>query len=137
MSEQSIEGIRALKKKVFLELMKLSGRVFIVVRHSGGAVIGSRGFLPEEQQTGLVLVMNSRMKFTWTDAGIDATLVFGSTPQRCFIPVDDITAIYSPELGTQFVVDLPSHDPEKTPREPCESARHEKVVRVDFRKKRT
>lgn len=136
MSAEGIEGIRALKKTVFFELMRLAGRVFIAVRHSPDAVIGSRGFLPEEQQSGLVLVLNSRMQFSWIGTGIDATLVFGTTPQKCFIPTDDIAAIYSPELGARFLVDLPSHQAEKAAPEPGESTPEEKIVRVDFRKKR-
>lgn len=136
MSAEAIEGIRALKKTVFLDLMRLAGRAFITVRYSSNAVIGSRGFLPQERRRGLVLVLNSRMQFSWTDLGIEATLVFGNTPQKCFIPTDDITSIYSPELGAQFVVDILPRDAETKPREHSETTQAEKVVRVDFRKKR-
>ena len=44
------------------------------------------------------------MNFQWDDYGITATLVFGSSPQKCFVPVDDIAAVYSSELNTQFIV---------------------------------
>lgn len=120
------------------------GRVFIVVKHSGEVVIGSRGFTEEEIKNGIVLVFNSAMNFSWNDHGISASLVFGTSPQKCFIPADDIVVIYSPELNAQFMTSparpkeaaaeeaAPSKEKaEKIPR----SAPDSKVVRVDFRKK--
>lgn len=135
-------NLHALKKTVFYELLGLAGRVFIVTRHSKNVSIGSRGFLPEEKKNGLVLVFNSQMKFAWNDQGIEATLVFGSTPHRCFIPQEDIIAVYSPEFEAQFIT-TPSGADRKIPSEESfpEDTRHreengEKVIKIDFGKKR-
>ncbi len=92
-----------LKKHVFFELLNLAGRVFILVRYSDNVVLGKRGFTAEERENGIVLVFNPKMNFAWDEYGITVTLVFGTSPQRCFIPLEDITAIYSPELNTQFI----------------------------------
>lgn len=135
-------NIHALKKMVFYELLGLAGRVFIVTRYSENVSIGNRGFMPEEKKNGLVLVFNSQMKFAWNDQGIEATLVFGSSPQKCFIPQEDIIAVYSPEFEAQFIT-TPSGADGKIPREESfpEEPRHreengEKVIRIDFGKKR-
>lgn len=134
--------MNALKQTVFSELMNLAGRVFIVIRHSENVSIGTRGFLPEEKKNGLVLVFNSRMHFAWNAHGIEATLVFGSAPQKCFIPGEDIIAVYSPELETQFVT-TPGASGAKVPevKSPDTAIRAkegnaEKVIKIDFGKKR-
>ncbi len=93
-----------LKKHVFFELLSLAGRVFILVRYSDNVVLGKRGFSAEEKENGIVLVFNPKMNFSWDEYGITVTLVFGTSPQKCFIPVEDITAIYSPELNAQFIM---------------------------------
>ncbi|MCL4536359.1 MAG: hypothetical protein M1610_02040 [Nitrospirae bacterium] len=96
-------NLNNLKKYVFFEFLNLAGRAFVVVRYSDNVILGNRGFTAEEKENGIILVFNSRMNFLWDDYGITATLVFGTSPQKCFIPVDDIAAVYSPELNAQFV----------------------------------
>ena len=97
------ERIEDLKRHIFYELLDMAGRVMVLVKYSPDVVIGNRGFVGEEKETGIILVFNPKMKFTWDEFGITATLVFGSTPQKCFIPAGSITAVYSPELNAQFV----------------------------------
>lgn len=96
-------NLNNLKKHIFFEFLNMVGRVFIVVRYSDRVIIGNRGFTSEEKEKGIILVFNLKMKFHWDEHGINATLVFGTTPQKCFIPETDIIAIYSPELNAQFV----------------------------------
>lgn len=93
-----------LKKRIFYEMLDLTGRVFIVVRYADTVVIGNRGFLPEEKERGLVLVFNRMMQFDWDDTGIHASLGFGPKVEKCFVPPDEITAVFSPELAAQFVI---------------------------------
>jgi hypothetical protein len=97
------ERLNSLKKHIFYELLDVAGRVMVLVRHSADVVIGNRGFVGEERESGVVLVFNPKMKFTWDEFGISATLVFGAAPQKCFIPASSIAAVYSPELNIQFV----------------------------------
>ncbi len=133
--------LNRLKRHVFSELMGIVGRVFILVRHSQGVVIGNRGFSDDEKANGLILVFNPRMTFTWDEEGLSATLVFGSAPQKCFIPASDIIAIYSPELSAQFMAspEAMGEEEEKAPELPGAKARAEeepgKVIEVDFTKK--
>lgn len=101
---ETVSRVNKLKKQVFYELLQLAGRVFVLVRYSEHVVLGKRGFTPDEKENGIILVFNSRMNFQWDDYGITATLVFGTSPHKCFIPLDEISAIYSSELGTQFIV---------------------------------
>ncbi|GAB4406854.1 MAG: hypothetical protein OHK0032_02000 [Thermodesulfovibrionales bacterium] len=134
-------GINELKKTVFYGMLDLAGRVFIVVRYSDNVVIGNRGFTMEEIKNGLVLVFNQRMNFSWDDSGITASLVFGTSPQKCFIPVDDIVMIYSPELNSQFITtSQPSKDEPKDKGGPRRSGApgtdHAKVVQFDFKKRK-
>jgi hypothetical protein len=96
--------LNSLKKHVFYELLHLAGRVFILLRYSEHVVLGNRGVTADEKEKGIILVFNAGMNFQWDDYGITATLVFGSLPQKCFIPADDIAAVYSTELNTQFIV---------------------------------
>jgi len=97
------ERLNNLKKQIFFEFLDMAGRVMVLVKHSPDVVIGNRGFIGEEKESGIILVFNPKMKFTWDEYGISATLVFGAVPQKCFIPAGSIEAIYSAELNAQFV----------------------------------
>lgn len=123
-------------------MLDLAGRVFIVARYSENVVIGNRGFTDDERKNGIVLVFNTSMNFTWDDSGIFSTLVFGTSPQKCFIPTDDIVAIYSPELNSQLITALPppaetSEEQHRTEVALQQEEAGSKVVKVDFTKKRT
>jgi len=97
------ERLNNLKKQIFFEFLDMAGRVLVLVKYSPDVVIGNRGFIGEEKESGIILVFNPKMKFTWDEYGISATLVFGAAPQKCFIPAGSIEAIYSAELNAQFV----------------------------------
>jgi hypothetical protein len=102
--------LNSIKRHLFFELMNAAGRVFVLVKHSENVVLGKRGFTADERDKGIILVFNPRMNALWDEHGITATLVFGSAPQKCFIPADDVVAVYSPELNAQFVVtSRPAH----------------------------
>ena len=131
-----------LKKRVFHGMLDLAGRVFVVARFSEKVIIGTRGFTEDEKKNGIVLVFNTSMNFSWDDSGLSSALVFGTSPQKCFIPADDIVAIYSPELNSQFITALPPNaetieEQEKTAVEAGEEEAGSKVVKVDFTRKRT
>jgi hypothetical protein len=126
--------INELKKEVFFRLLDIAGRVFILVKYSDAVRIGRRGFLPEEKENGIVLVFNQKMNFTWDESGIHATLLFGTTPEKCFIPPENIVAVYSPELEAQFVVSPEAEGEDREEKE--ESKVEDNVIRVDFRKGR-
>ncbi len=130
-----------LKRHVFHELLELTGRVFVVVKYSEEVLIGDRGFLPEEKENGLVLVLNKRMNFKWDDYGLDARLVFGTSPQHCIVPARHIIGVYSPELSSQFLClteDGPEDPPESVKDRPTAGeGASSKVVKVDFRRKRS
>jgi hypothetical protein len=96
------ERVNKLKKHIFYELLSETGRVMILVKCSPDVVIGRRGFVGDEKKTGITLVFNERMKFAWDDYGITATLAFGTSSQKCFIPVGSIAAVYSPEMRVQL-----------------------------------
>lgn len=136
-------SLAELKKSVFHEMLGISGRVFLVAKYSENAMIGTRGFTEDEMKNGIVLVFNSRMNFSWDESGITSTLMFGASPQKCFIPVDDIVVVYSPELNAQFVtaplsaqakpdVKAEKQDPEEGKKNSGDS----KVVKIDFQKKK-
>jgi hypothetical protein len=138
-----VAGINELKRDVFTRFLDEAGKVFVLVRYSDAVRIGRRGFLPEERKDGMVLVFNRKMKFTWDGSGLHATLVFGDSPEKCFIPPEEITAIYSPELGAQFVVSPEAVDirqeagasgkgRRKRGRRRSESA--DNLIEVDFRR---
>jgi len=90
------------------------------------------------------------MNFQWDDYGLTATLVFGTSPQKCFIPDDDIIAVYSPELNAQFVISpspsqpriVSSQKEHETPlsKQEQKGVKDKKqtghVIEVDFTKKR-
>jgi hypothetical protein len=133
-----------IKRDVFHHLLELTGRVYIVVQHSDHVIIGRRGFTEEESANGLVLVFNKNMRFTWDTDGIHASLVFGGVAEKCYIPVRDILAIYSPDAKVQLTVD-PSFAEEQHPEagEAFPAGHHDhhafahiekdgKVIKVDF-----
>ena len=139
-----VSDIDGLKKQIFYDMLNLAGRVFIHVRFSEEVVIGERGFLPEEQQRGIILVLKKGMHFTWDDGGISAELIFGSTVQQCFIPSDAIISLVSPELNAQFSItpeetekDVLKAKTEKRQRvlRKVRADKGEKVIKVDFKKK--
>jgi len=130
-----------IKRHVFFEFLNLAGRAFIIVNCSRNVILGKRGFTEEEKKNGIILVFNSRMNFIWDERGISATLVFGNTPQKCFIPPGDIMAIYSPELDAQFIAGQPADgiSIEEEPaagKEMFAGEKLNKVIEVDFKKKR-
>ena len=106
-------NINEIKKKVFYDMLDLAGRVFVHVRPSDNVLIGKRGFQEEEKEKGIILVFNKRMNFTWDDDGISVTLVFGTSPEKCFVPSDDIISVFSPELNAQFTANPPEKEERK------------------------
>ena len=144
----SAADLNKLKKNIFFEFLNLIGRVFILVRYSENVILGNRGFTAEEKDNGIILVFNSKMNFLWDDYGITVTLVFGTSPQKCFIPVEDIAAIYSPELNAQFTsspqIKKSQNAIEKNKvkteeindRTAREAEQPQNVIKVDFTKKR-
>lgn len=144
-NRKTVTGLNDIKKDLFFRLMETAGRVFVLVRYSDRVVIGRRGFSEQERSTGLVLVFNPGMKFTWDETGIHATLVFSSTPEKCHIPPEGIVAVYSPELGVQLTTGVTNEDASVKARscalaadtspdsgEPGEPGR---VIKVDFGKR--
>jgi hypothetical protein len=131
--------INDLKKRIFYEMLDLAGRVFILVNYAEDVVIGTRGFLPEEREKGLVLVFNRQMNFEWTEGVISGKLVFGSKAEQCVVPAERIVSVFSPELSAQFSVSHATKEqpPQKRGRPKVEtSAADKKVLKVDFRKPR-
>jgi len=149
-----VSNLNDLKKRIFFDMLSLAGRVFIVVRYAETVVIGNRGFTPDEKEQGLVLVFNRIMQFDWDDTGIHASLGFGSKVEKCFIPPDEIIAVFSPELTAQFVTssgtnegqnvtdvaDVPAKAPSSSVVQPGKIPDRpppgDKVVKVDFSKKK-
>ncbi len=107
------ERLNNLKKHIFYEILDMAERVMVLVRYSPEVIIGNRGFVGEEKDTGIILVFNPGMKFNWDESGISAALVFGATPQKCFIPAGSVAAVYSPELNVQFVAGGSERNPSK------------------------
>ncbi|MBI5075964.1 MAG: hypothetical protein HZB62_12460 [Nitrospirae bacterium] len=135
------ETLDELKKQVFYDMLNIVGRVFIAVRYGKDVVIGKRGFLPEEREKGLVLVFNQKMNFTWDDLGITTTLAFGTTPEKCFIPQESITTIFSPELNAQFSALSKEGEDTREPQAKMKApekktSADKKVINVDFKKKK-
>lgn len=128
-----------LKKHVFYEMLDLAGRVFVHVRYSDDVVIGNRGFLKEEEEKGIILVFNKRMNFAWDEDGISVNLVFGTSPEKCFVPSEDVLSVFSPELNAQFTA-YPSDKKEEGKSTETDVMKKpkkgQKVVRVDFHKKK-
>jgi hypothetical protein len=102
-----------LKRDVFYRLMDLAGRVFVLVNHSDRVEMGRRGFTEAEMERGLVLVFNDKMQFLWDETGIHASLSFSAVKEKCFIPHEDILAVYSPDLKIQLSADPQDEEPEK------------------------
>ena len=132
------ENLEELRKKVFFDMLNLAGRVFVAVGYGDDVVIGNRGFLPQEKEKGLILVINQKMKFSWDDEGITATLVFGTTPEKCYIPQGRIMTIFSPELNAQFSTfpQKEANDQDVQKEDEGKPSTDEKVIKVDFRKKK-
>jgi len=132
------ENLEELRKKVFFDMLNLAGRVFVAVGYGDDVVIGNRGFLPQEKEKGLILVINQKMKFSWDDEGITATLVFGTTPEKCYIPQGRIMTIFSPELNAQFSTfpQKEANDQDAQKEDEGKPSTDEKVIKVDFRKKK-
>jgi len=130
--------LHALKRDVFYKLMNAAGRVYIHVRHSDNVDLGRRGFKGDENERGIVLVLNSGMRVEWNEHGIDCTIVFGTTPEKCFIPSEDVVSVYSPELGVQYICDPAGIDEGDGPDEEPEAGDEHgaKVIKVDFTSKR-
>ncbi len=129
-----------LKRQVFHDMLNITGRVFIGVNCGRDVVIGRRGFLEHEKEKGLVLVFNRSMQFTWDDSGITATLVFGTTPEKCFIPKESIMTIFSPELNAQFSAMPKEKEVEEEPQKKTGTAEKKtsqgkKIIKVDFGRK--
>ncbi|UCE78804.1 MAG: hypothetical protein JSV13_09900 [Nitrospiraceae bacterium] len=137
-----VSNLQDLKKKLFYDMLDLAGRVFIHVKFDENVIIGERGFLPEEQKRGIILVLNKNMHFNWDDKGISADLIFGSTVQKCFIPSPAIVSLVSPELNAQFSV-MPQEKGTETTRTTQQKKtarkvrphRGEKVIKVNFNRK--
>jgi len=138
-----------IKRDLFFRLLDDAGRVFVHVRPSMEIEIGRRGLLGEELKNGITLVFNSHMKFDWGPMGIEATLVFGSTPEKCFIPDGAIDAIYSPELKVQLLMEQSDDTPgpkDKVKHDSQHPGKHHphapvkkgdgNVIEVDFHKKK-
>jgi len=133
------ENLAELKKQVFYDMLNIAGRVYIAIRCGDDVVIGRRGFLPEEKEKGLVLVFNKKMNFSWDDDGISVTLVFGTSPEKCFIPKKSITAIFSPELNATFSVIVKEVDQTAvsgTRLAAKTKPQGKKVIKVDFKRKK-
>lgn len=103
-NEKLIERLNYLKRTIFFEILEMAGRVFIIVDYDESVVIGKRGFLPEEKERGLVLVFNKRMSFAWQADALVANLVFVDKPEKCYIPINFITGVFSPDLRIQMVM---------------------------------
>ncbi len=135
--------VNNLKRHIFFEFLNLVGRAFVLVRYSDDVILGNRGFTAEEKENGIILVFNSRMNFLWDDYGITATLAFGTSAQKCFIPADNIIAVYCPELNAEF---LASPQPAMLKQESgtqikkqeakAKEQTSENIIKVDFTKKR-
>jgi len=136
-----------LKRHVFFELLETVGRAFLVIRYSERVRIGRRGFLPEEKEQGLILVINRQMNLRWEEGVIRCRLVFGQTPEDCLIPEEFVIGVNSPETKTQFLCfadtsPKETHRPPKPRKAPkprptaAKKSGPSKVVSVDFTKKK-
>ena len=65
--------------------------------------------------------------------------MFGTTPQKCFIPAEDIIAVYSPEMATRFITAFQGQERtvDEFRQEPAKrgGGDENRVVSVDFRKR--
>ncbi len=134
-----VSNLNDLKKQIFLDMLDLSNRVFIHIRYSEDVIIGNRGFLPEEKEKGIIIVLNRQMNFEYNDTGISAVLVFGTSPEKCFIPFNEILSIFSPELNAQFLVSPREKEAPSSKTGSVKTSKKdkgEKVIKVDFKKKK-
>jgi hypothetical protein len=139
MSESVTERLNELKRHTFYEILDLQGRVFVFIKYSEDVIIGRRGFLAEEKENGLILVFNRHMNFQWTDKGITASLIFGSSVEKCFIPSLNIISVYSPELNLQLSLVHGKEDAEEEEKHEeklKQDQEKDNVVKVDFKKKK-
>lgn len=144
MNNNKVSRTQELIKHIFFEVLDIAGRVFVAIAYSNSVKIGTRGFLDEEKERGLMLVFNKQMNFQWQDEGINASLVFNGTLQKCFIPISNIVAIYSPELKLHFVIEQLLEDEQHTQVDTKlkgnlqvpKGVGNKKIVEVDFTKKR-
>ena len=144
MDDSYLAELNDIKMRVFFDLLNLVGRVYVIVRYSTEVSLGNREFSEQEMENGLILVFNAKTNFTWKDGAIEAKLVFGASPQRCYIPAEHVVAVYSPELNTQFVVTYKSADDPTIPadagadKDAAAAVKPEpdNILRVDFKKKK-
>jgi len=146
MNDIYLTELNNIKMKVFFDLLNLVGRVYVIVRYSPDVALGNREFSEQEMENGLILVFNAKTNFTWKDGAIEAKLVFGAGPQKCYIPAEHIVAVYSPELNTQFVVTYRAAGEGAPPiaataaevRKDAAEVKPESdnILRVDFKKKK-
>ncbi|MCX8070497.1 MAG: ClpXP protease specificity-enhancing factor SspB [Thermodesulfovibrionales bacterium] len=140
------ERMNALKETIFFSLMDLAGRVYIIVHYSEDVIIGKRGFTNDEKNNGLVLVFNQKMNFQWDGDVITAKLGFGNTIEKCYIPVNNIVCIFSPDINARFLVDyMPKQKEDKKQKlkqnikshsQSDDTKGQSKVITVDFSKKK-
>ncbi|MEN2985856.1 MAG: hypothetical protein ABDH16_04295 [Thermodesulfovibrionaceae bacterium] len=134
-SEELIARLNELKRYVFFEILELAGRVFTVVDYDETVIIGKRGFLPEEKERGLVLVFNRRMNLNWQDNVLTATLIFNNNPERCYIPVNFIATVFSPDLRIQFTAPVLKNTKKETTVE--KNTKEAKIINItDLKKKK-
>lgn len=126
--------VHDMARTVFYRMLGAAGRVFLHVRHMDGVSIGKRGFKNDEKRNGLTLVFNESMDFSWDEDGIHATLFFGAVSERCIIPNEAVSAVYSPELGVQFIMAPADKLPQRNgpPGKTDKKLENSKVIRVDF-----
>ena len=135
-----ISDMKDLKKEIFYGMLNLAGRVFMHVGYSENVIIGKRGFLPEEKEKGIILVVNNRMKFECDDSAITVKLVFGATAEECLIPFKEVLSIFSPELNAQFSIAPGEAGSQQAGSDADKTAvpdTSKKVIKVDFNKKRS
>jgi stringent starvation protein B len=140
-TDNYLTELNNIKMRVFFDLLNLVGRVYVIVRYSEEVHLGNREFSDQEMENGLILVFNAKTNFTWKDDAIEAKLVFGAGPQKCYIPAEHVVAVYSPELNTQFVVTYRAGADGATPDESQKDSaavkpESDNILRVDFQKKK-
>ncbi len=135
-SQELIKRLNDLKKHTFFEILNLAGRVFIIVDYNENVVIGKRGFLPQEKEQGLVLVFNSKMNFTWDENALTATLFFGNSPEKCYIPIDFIAGVFSPDLRIQLIVPVLKKIKQIEDESPAITQENDKEKIIDIKKLR-
>lgn len=138
------KALSALKKEVFLRIMEITGRVFLFVEHSADVILGKRGFTPQEKKQGIVLVLNSSMKYSIDDEALSVKLVFGARAEQCYVPLKHVVSVYSPELDAQFLTSPQKYLPEQGNEEKADKTAtgknktkdsENKIIEVDFKKK--